>query len=91
MMRRLSASLKARASGEGAGGVTVYWGVGDAETAYGRLIALGAHEHAPPQDVGEGIRIGSVLDPFGNVFGLVQNPQFKIRTPDIGTPDVTPP
>ena len=69
------------ASGEGAGGVTAYWGVDDADAAYGRLLALGAHEHAPPQEVGDGIRIGSVLDPFGNVFGLIQNPGFKLRSP----------
>jgi glutathione S-transferase len=73
------------ASGEGAGGVTVYWGV-DAEAAYGRLIALGAQEHAPPQDVGEGIRIGAVRDPFGNIFGFVQNPHFKLRSPDAPPP-----
>jgi glutathione S-transferase len=63
-------------SGEGPGGVTAYWGVDDAGAAYGRLLALGAREHAPPRDVGEGIRIGAVLDPFGNVFGLIQNPNF---------------
>lgn len=68
-------------SGEGAGGVTVYWGVDDAEASYARLLALGAREHAAPQDVGEGIRIGAVLDPFGNVFGLVQNPNFEVRSP----------
>jgi len=28
-------------------------------------------------DVGGGILIGSVVDPFGNVVGVVQNPSFK--------------
>jgi predicted enzyme related to lactoylglutathione lyase len=70
--------------GEGPGGVTVYWGVADADAAYGRLLALGAREHAALQDVGEGIRIGAVLDPFGNVFGVVQNPNFKMRSSEAG-------
>jgi hypothetical protein len=35
-------------------------------------------EHGPIQDVGEGILIGSVIDPFGNVLGIIQNPHFKI-------------
>jgi len=55
-----------------------YWGVADARTAYDRLIELGATSHEPIQDVGEGILIGSVHDPFGNVLGVIQNPNFKI-------------
>jgi hypothetical protein len=30
------------------------------------------------QDVGEGIRIGSVYDPFGNVLGVIFNPHFTL-------------
>ena len=30
------------------------------------------------QDVGEGIRVADVLDPFGNVFGIIENPNFKL-------------
>ena len=29
------------------------------------------------QDVGEGIRVADVLDPWGNVFGIIENPNFK--------------
>lgn len=64
---------------EGEGSVAVYWGVDDADVAHARLLALGAREHAPLHDVGEGIRVGAVLDPFGNVFGIIQNPHFKVR------------
>lgn len=56
-----------------------YWGVADAEAAYARLIALGATPHEPVQDVGGGIRAGAVHDPFGNIFGVIENPHFKLE------------
>jgi predicted enzyme related to lactoylglutathione lyase len=56
-----------------------YWGVADAQAAYQRLIELGATGYEPVQDVGEGILIGAVHDPFGNVLGVIQNPNFKIE------------
>ncbi|HSS78235.1 MAG TPA: hypothetical protein VLV54_16010 [Thermoanaerobaculia bacterium] len=30
------------------------------------------------QDVGGGIRVATVLDPSGNVFGMIENPHFKL-------------
>lgn len=54
-----------------------YWGVDDAQAAYQRLLDLGAASHIPIQDVGGGIFIGSVHDPFGNVLGIIQNPHFQ--------------
>jgi predicted enzyme related to lactoylglutathione lyase len=62
----------------GAGGATAYWGVSNAEAAYARLLEAGARPHVPLQDVGDGIRVASVLDPFGNVFGIIENPHFKL-------------
>ena len=56
-----------------------YWGVADADAAYARLISKGATEHEPIQDVGDGVRIGAVRDPFGNVFGVIFNPFFTLR------------
>jgi lactoylglutathione lyase len=56
-----------------------YWGVVDAEAAYARLIALGATDHEPVQDVGGDIKIGSVRDPFGNLLGVIENPSFHIE------------
>ncbi|MGD0957652.1 MAG: VOC family protein [Candidatus Acidiferrales bacterium] len=56
-----------------------YWGVQDAHGEYRRLLDLGATAQEPVQDVGEGILIGAVRDPFGNILGMVQNPNFRIE------------
>jgi predicted enzyme related to lactoylglutathione lyase len=60
------------------GGIDAYWGVDDAEKAYKRLLKLGAKQYAPVEDVGGGIKLGTVKDPFGNLFGVIENPHFKI-------------
>lgn len=62
----------------GTGGVGAYWGVSDCEAAFNRLLELGASAHSPVRDVGEGIRVASVNDPFGNVIGVIENPHFSI-------------
>lgn len=58
--------------------VVAYWGVDDAQAACTHLLALGASLHAALQDVGDGIKVASVRDPFGNVFGVIENPHFKV-------------
>ena len=63
------------------GGVVVYWGVADADAALEHLLSLGVAERTNVQDVDEGIRVATVLDPFGNIFGLIENPHFKLPTP----------
>jgi predicted enzyme related to lactoylglutathione lyase len=60
----------------GAGGVQAYWGVPDAAAEVARLTALGGQVHAPVKDVGEGIKVAAVRDPFGNVLGIIENPHF---------------
>lgn len=57
-----------------------YWGVPDAAAAHQRLLALGAKELEPVSDVGDGIKVGAVHDPFGNVFGVIENPHFKVES-----------
>lgn len=58
-------------------GATTYWGTTDIEAEFARVIAIGATAHAAIKDVGEGIRVASVKDPFGNIVGLIENPHFK--------------
>jgi len=60
-----------------ADGVHVFWGVPDVEAEMKLLTALGAKLHSPVKDVGGGIKLASVLDPFGNVFGIIENPEFN--------------
>ncbi|MGH7507133.1 MAG: VOC family protein [Longimicrobiales bacterium] len=61
----------------GAAGAVAYWGVTNADSAFARALAAGATSHEPVQAVGGGVRIGSVRDPFGNILGLVENPDFQ--------------
>lgn len=57
-------------------GVVAYWGVADADATFARLVALGATAVSPVADVGDGIRVATVADPFGNALGIIQNPHF---------------
>jgi predicted enzyme related to lactoylglutathione lyase len=59
-------------------GVVAYWGVEDAAAALKRLLDQGATLHEDVQDVGEGIKVATVEDPFGNIFGIIENPNFKL-------------
>jgi predicted enzyme related to lactoylglutathione lyase len=65
----------------GATGVTVYWGVARVEPALEHLLANGATLHSGVQEVGGGIRVATVLDPFTNIFGVIENPHFKLPLP----------
>ena len=57
----------------------VYWGVKNAEETFAELLKKGAKAHSEPQNVGGEIVVASVFDPFGNIFGFIENPEFKIE------------
>lgn len=54
-----------------------YWGVPDCRKAYDALLKAGAKAASEPKDVGEGILVALVSDPFGNTLGIIENPHFK--------------
>ena len=62
---------------QGAGGVA-YWRVDDIDAAFKHFIDRGATEVSAVQDVGEGIKVATVADPFGNHIGLLVNPHFRL-------------
>jgi predicted enzyme related to lactoylglutathione lyase len=61
----------------GAGGSVAYWGVAKIEQAVAHFTAVGAELRSPTQEVGEGIKVATFADPFGNLIGLIENPHFS--------------
>ncbi|HRN78008.1 MAG TPA: VOC family protein [Candidatus Dependentiae bacterium] len=56
---------------EKAENVLAYWQVADIHKTYKHLLSHGATEHDPVQEVGDGIYVASVYDPFGNILGII--------------------
>ncbi|MCD2443269.1 VOC family protein [Agromyces sp. SYSU K20354] len=63
------------AAGGGAGPI-VHWHVDDLETAVARLVELGATPLLPITEHGPGFVTASVVDPFGNVLGVMTNVHY---------------
>ncbi|OXM70152.1 MULTISPECIES: VOC family protein [Amycolatopsis] len=59
-----------------ANGAIAYWAVDDVEAVFQRLLDLGATEHDKPTERGPGFVTASVVDPFGNVLGVMFNQHY---------------
>lgn len=57
-----------------------YWGVEDIKASYQRLLELGATAHEAPENVGGEVMVATVIDPWGNEFGVIYNPHFKVKS-----------
>ena len=60
------------------GGSVAYWRVDDIEVGMRHFVDAGAVVVSGPQDVGDGIKVATVTDPFGNSIGLIENPHFAL-------------
>ena len=61
----------------GPGGAILLWHVDDIEAVFKRLLAMGATVYDPITPRGEsGFVTASVVDPFGNVLGIMYNPHW---------------
>ncbi len=59
------------------GGVIMHWHVDDLEGTVRRLLELGATAYEPITPRGDsGFVTASVVDPFGNVLGVMSNPHY---------------
>ena len=56
-----------------------YWGVEDIQKVYQKLQELGAETVSEITSVGDQIEVAVFKDPFGNSFGIIENPHFKIE------------
>ena len=66
----------ASAGASGTTGEIIYWAVDDVQAAYERLLALGAGSFDPPTERGPGFVTASVVDPFGNILGVMFNQHY---------------
>lgn len=58
--------------------VNIYWWVEDIDTEFQRLSELGMKPMMDDiMDVWEGIKMWDFIDPFGNFFGIINNPNFR--------------
>lgn len=53
-----------------------FWHVDDLAESLDRMLALGASLHDQVRERGEGFNTASVVDPFGNVLGIMNNPHY---------------
>ena len=61
----------------GPGGAVVYWHVDDVAATLEKVTAMGAKEYEPLRNRGEaGFITASVVDPFGNILGIMYNPHY---------------
>ena len=65
----------------GAGGTVAYWRIDDINAAVKQFATAGAAVVSAAKDVGDGIKVATVADPFGNLIGLLENPHFRAPSP----------
>ena len=58
------------------GGEVIHWHVDDLQGAYERLLELGATTYQAPIEHGPGFVTAAVVDPFGNVLGVMYNQHY---------------
>jgi predicted enzyme related to lactoylglutathione lyase len=58
------------------GGAVMHWHVDDVPATFERLLSMGAKEYQPITPREAGWITASVIDPFGNVLGIVYNPHY---------------
>jgi predicted enzyme related to lactoylglutathione lyase len=63
-------------SAAGPGGVVMYWHVDDLDATFEKLLSMGAKEYQPITKREAGFVTASVVDPFGNILGLMYSPHY---------------
>ena len=65
------------ASATGPAGAIVYWHVDDVAATLERMLSMGAREYEALTHRGDkGFITASVVDPFGNILGVMRNPHY---------------
>ena len=72
----LDSDVSALGTGLRGVGPVAYLGVADIEMAFDRMLNLGADPVTGVQEVSDQVRLVVLRDPFGNLFGLIEDPPF---------------
>ena len=57
-------------------GTVVYWHVDDVKATFEKLLSMGATTYEEPVERGPGFVTASVVDPFGNILGIMYNAHY---------------
>jgi predicted enzyme related to lactoylglutathione lyase len=60
----------------GPAGAIAYWHVDDVPATLERLISMGAQGYEGPTERGAGFITAAVVDPFGNILGVMYNQHY---------------
>lgn len=58
------------------GGAVVFWHVDDIKKTFEKLVKMGAMEYEKITEREDGFITASVVDPFGNILGIMYNPHY---------------
>lgn len=72
----IHSSYRPLGAATGPGGAIMHWHVDDLEATVERLLAMGAVEYQPITPHSEDFVTASVIDPFGNLLGVMNNPHY---------------
>jgi predicted enzyme related to lactoylglutathione lyase len=73
----ISRAYAPKGAAAGPGGAIIYWHVDDVAAALEKAQAIGAKLYEPLTKRGDaGFVTASVVDPFGNILGLMYNPHY---------------
>jgi predicted enzyme related to lactoylglutathione lyase len=59
------------------GGAVIFWHVEDVQATFDKLLSLGCTVYEPITPREAGFVTASVVDPFGNILGIMFNPHYK--------------
>lgn len=63
-------------SARSVGGEITFWHVDDLAATVRKLLSMGATVYEPQTERGAGFVTASVVDPFGNILGVMYNPHY---------------
>ncbi len=79
----INQQYRPQSSAGSSGGAILYWHVDDIEQSLERLLSLGGKPYQPITKWGEGFITAAVIDPFGNILGIMFNQHYLSQFGDL--------